>query len=361
MKRFLINALIFCLIGGLIGTAIISAKTQSASQSANGTAATTAKVTTTSGKTAAATEELIALLPASDLIATIDVGRAFNDLLPRLASLNIGGLDKMTREIQNFTIKTGIDPTKVQNAVLGLNLAGTQANGAFIVQGIEMDDKKIEAAMKAYNTEFKTTEYKGKQIFNIVSRVKSPSAGPLSLKTDETALSVLGQQKIVFGDLSAVKNVIDIHSGAMKGGVTTTMVGALKETRDTALVRFALNIPENLRQEASSQGDLFKSVATIKVILGTFDVASDFSLSLDTILRTAAQNEAAELESGLKGLVSLVRGFFGGSDPKTDVFGQLLDSVKIGSKVNDVSLSISLPRSLMDQFTKKPAVEEKKQ
>jgi hypothetical protein len=362
MKRFLSNALILCMIVGLqMSTVSISANAQSASQSTNGTATTTAKATASPAKAVTATDELIALLPASDLIATIDVGRAFNDLLPRLASLNVGGLDKMAKDIQDFTVKTGIDPSKIQSAVLGLSMTGTQANGAFIVQGIELDDKKIETAMKAYNAEFKTTEYKGKQIFNIVSKVKSPSAGPLSLKTDETALSALGPQKFVFGDLSAVKNVIDIQSGALKSGVTTTMLGALKETRDSALVRFAINIPENLRQEASNQGDLFKSVSTIKVILGTFDVANDFSLSLDTILRTTTQNEASELESGLKGLVSLVRGFFSGGDPKTDVFGQLLDLVKIGSKLNDVSLSISLPRSLIDQFTKKPATEEKKQ
>ena len=66
------------------------------------------------------------------------------------------------------------------------------------------------------------------------------------------------------------------------------------------------------------------------------------------------------LEDGLKGLVSLIKGIFGAGDPKTDFIGQLLDQIKIGSKVSDVSLSITLPRAMLDQLSKKPATEEKK-
>jgi hypothetical protein len=159
-----------------------------------------------------------------------------------------------------------------------------------------------------------------------------------------------------------VKQVIDIQAGAAKGGVSAAMAGAIKETRASALVRFAMNIPESLRSEAANQGDLFKSVAAIKIILGTFDVASDFSLSLDSIIRTASQNDATELENGLKGLVSLGRDIFAGGDPKTNLFAQLLDQVKIGSKISDVSLSINLPREILDQLTKKetPAPGDKK-
>jgi hypothetical protein len=175
-------------------------------------------------------------------------------------------------------------------------------------------------------------------------------------------VAALGGQRVAFGDLKMVKQVIDIQTGAAKGGVSPAMIGALNETRASALLRFALNIPENLRSEAANQGDLFKSVAAIKMILGTFDVASDLSLSLDTIIRTPTQNDATELENGLKGLVDLVRGIFGGGDQKSNVFSQLLDQVKIGSKASEVSFSISLPRALLDQLSKKetPPPAEKK-
>ena len=93
------------------------------------------------------------------------------------------------------------------------------------------------------------------------------------------------------------------------------------------------------------------------MVLGTLDMAADFSLSLDALMRTATSKDATELEDGLKGLVGLIRGIFGGGsgDAKMDAIGQLLDQIKIGSKLNDVSLSISLPRATLDQLLKKPA------
>ncbi len=309
----------------------------------------------------AAKDELLALLPTSDLIAAIDAGRTYNDLVPRLANVSAGGLDRLAKRIHEFAIKTGIDPSKVQHAVVGLKLNGTLATGAIIIQGIDVDEKKVEAAMKAYNAVYKPIDYKGKQIFTITSQIKSPSAGPLSIKTNETAVATLGQQRVVLGDLNVVKNIIDIQSGAAKGGINPAMSSALKETRDSALVRFAFDLPENLRQEASNQGDLFRSIATIKMILGTLDVAGDLSLSLDAIMRTPSQNDAAELESGLRGLISLGRGFLGGGDSNINLIGQILDQVRIGAKLSDVNLSFNLPRSIIDQLGKKPATEEKKQ
>jgi hypothetical protein len=302
------------------------------------------------------------MLPATDLIAVLDVGRAFNELLPKLASLTIGGVDKLAKSIQDFTLKTGVDPSRIQKVVIGVGMDSTQGSGVVLIHGIDPDSTQIEAVMKEFGSEFQTSDYKGITIYNVLTKAKGPSAGAFSLKTDDLALAALGRQRVAFGDMKAVKQVVDVQTGAAKGGVSAAMKSALNETRASALVRFALVVPETLRAEAANQGDLFKSVATIKVILGTFDVGSDLSLSLDSIIRTASQNDATELENGLKGLVGLGKDIFAGGDPKTNLYAQLLDQVKIGSKVNDVSLSISLSREIIEQLTKKetaPPAEKK--
>src|SRR5215475_726709 len=355
------NLLSLALVFSLVAAPALCANAQSAGPGrANGTAKTSA--TPNAAPTAATTDELMAMLPASDLIAVVDVGRAFNELLPKLAGITTGGLDKLVKSIQDFTQKTGVDPSKIRNAVLSFSMDGPQGTGVIIIQGIDPDAKQIEAVMREFGSEFKTSEYKGKTVFNVISNIKAPSAGPLSLKTDEVALAALGAQRVAFGDLKMVKQVIDIQTGAAKGGVSAAMTGALKETRASALVRFALNIPETLRAEAANQGDLFKSVAAVKMILGTFDVAGDLGLSLDAVIRTASQNDATELENALKGLIALGKDIFGSGDPKTNLISQLLDQVKIGAKINDVAVSISLPRALLDQLTKKetPPPAEKK-
>ncbi|HMY76900.1 MAG TPA: hypothetical protein PLQ88_34085, partial [Blastocatellia bacterium] len=115
MKKVFSSMLIFCLMASvaLAQSGAPPVKTQAVTA--------TAKTTIT----APATDELIGLLPASDIIATVDVGRLFNELLPRLANLQAGGLEKMAKELTDFTQKTGIDPSKVRNAVLGFSLEGT--------------------------------------------------------------------------------------------------------------------------------------------------------------------------------------------------------------------------------------------
>jgi hypothetical protein len=360
MRKIFSAALIFILITSALG----GANAQSAGQ--RRAPASKAEVVKTSAKSKAPSavieDELVAMLPATDLIAVLDVGRAFNELLPKLAGLSIGGVDKLAKSIQDFTLKTGVDPSRIQKVVLGVGMDSTQGSGVVLIHGIDPDSTQIEAVMKEFGSEFKTSDYKGITIYNVLTKAKGPSAGAFSLKTDDLALAALGRQRVAFGDMKAVKQVVDVQTGAAKGGVSAAMKSALNETRASALVRFALVVPETLRAEAANQGDLFKSVAAIKMILGTFDVAGDFGLSLDAVIRTASQNDATELENGLKGLVGLGKDIFGSGDPKTNLIAQVLDLVKIGSKVNDVALSISLPREILDQLAKKetPPPAEKK-
>jgi hypothetical protein len=308
---------------------------------------------------ASVADELVAILPPSDLVAVLDANRIFSELLPKLSELSAGGVDKLARRLATLKEKTGVDPTKIQGAVMGANMSSMTAPGIVILQGIELDAKQIEALALEYKAEYKTSDYKGKTIYNIITKKPAPSAGPVSLKTDELAVASLGNQRTALGDLAMLKATID---GPASGGpgVGPELVRALGETRASALFRFAVNPPESMRSQLTDQGDLFKSIAGIKMILGTFDAANDLSLSLDALMRTASQNEATELETSLKGLLMLVKGIFGGGDPKTDFIGPLLDQIKIGSKLNDVSLSISLPRSILEQLSKKATPAEKK-
>ena len=86
MHKFLNLALIICV--GMY-TAIVSASEQPGEQSANGKPAvtlTTAESGTTTATAVTTIDEPLGLLPASAVIAVIDAGRAFNELLPQQSS-----------------------------------------------------------------------------------------------------------------------------------------------------------------------------------------------------------------------------------------------------------------------------------
>src|SRR4051812_28903962 len=64
--------------------------------------------------------ELVALLPASDAVVTMDSGRFLSDALPRLLSGNQPLLAKMTASINEMQSKTGIDIRQFNNVAAGL-------------------------------------------------------------------------------------------------------------------------------------------------------------------------------------------------------------------------------------------------
>src|SRR5262249_19165700 len=144
MRNFFSAALIFNLIISAAGGSIAQAAAQKrvfrpmAGPAAGvvelGAAPTAPKTTPTGG--------LVAILPASDLIAVVDFGRAFNELLPKLAGLSVGGVDKLAKSIQDFTLKTGIDPSKIQSAAVSMTMDGSQGIGVIIIQGIDPNPKQ---------------------------------------------------------------------------------------------------------------------------------------------------------------------------------------------------------------------------
>lgn len=310
----------------------------------------------------AVADELVGLLPPSDLVASLDVKRMFSEIIPKSGEISAGGVDRLVKGLTEFKNRTGIDPAKVQGAVLGAKLDSLEAPAVIVLQGVDVDAKQVEAAAAAYKAEFKTSEYKGKTLYSLMLKTAAPSIGPVSLKIDALTLVSLGNQRIALGDLALVKTMIDAQTGGPKAGISPEIGKALSETRATALIRFAANLPASVRSQLADQGDLFNSIAGIKMMLGTIDAAADLSLALDMNMRTASQPAAGELENSLKGLLVLVKGIFGtgGGDGKNDWIGQLLDRVTVTSKASDVSLGLAVPRSVLDQLSKKPATAEKK-
>jgi len=95
MRKLSSLALVFGLI---VGAAIIGANAQSSGRAAkSGPEANKPAAPNAATAPSASVDELMELLPASDLIAALDVNRAFNELLPKLAGISTGGVDKLAK------------------------------------------------------------------------------------------------------------------------------------------------------------------------------------------------------------------------------------------------------------------------
>jgi len=335
-----------------------------------------------------AADDTVALLPKSDVVIVLDAGRLLNDVLPKIKAAWPQASEKPLKEMDDFISKTGIDVYKVKTVSIGLNMfGGGNVAGAMIFDGLTLNQKMIDAALKEEKAEkTSTVSYKGKTIY-VYSKSKKDEgqkdktseadktkptappfkenaadgiAGSVGMKLDDnTAFAQLDQNRVVLGDQDQVKTVIDALSGPANPAnlISSTLSGALRETKSTSILRFAINLPDSARQWLAAQ-DYFKDMATMKMIFGTLDVSDDLSLSLDAKARTGSSEEATKLEAALNGLLAIGKMMTGGNeDPKMKLASQFLNQIKLGTQTTDDSLAITVPRSFYDEILKeqKPA------
>ncbi len=301
----------------------------------------------------ASVESLLALLPDSDVVAVIDMPRAARELLPLLKMIDLAGISKLAADFEEFAALAALDPAKISSAVLAVKMEGLKVRGGvLIVEGIELDSKAMEAAASTKRWKFQTVDQQVRPIYRIER--PAPAADPAATaKSDELFFAALGSKRAVAGDIASVKNVLrnlPDTSAIAPPAPNVTLQAALKQANPSSLARFALALPADLRQLLDGQGDLFKQLAAVKVIFGTLDMTSDKSAAIKAMLSTNSRDEATQMEASLKSLVALGKSFLGG-----DQIAQLLDQVQIGVQESDVSLSLVIPKALLDQLTKSPS------
>jgi hypothetical protein len=293
----------------------------------------------------ASVDDLLALLPESDLVAIVDIPRAFKELLPTLKSLDLGGSGAIVSDIEEFFPAAGIDPAKVTAAVGGIRLAGLSVRGiTLITEGIDLDPKIMAVAAVKKNWKFEST-VPGGQVYKLTTTA-SVAAAPA--QTAELFFASLGAKRFAVGDNEGVQAALANVAGAKKGASATHVAG-LKLTNPSSLLRLALVIPRDLRELLDSQGDLFKQLAAVKVIFGIADLTSDQSIAIKANLSTNSKEDATLLEGSLKSLVTLGKSFLGADGGQ---IAQLLDQVKTGTSEADVVLSLMIPKALIDQLAK---------
>ncbi len=208
MHKFLNVALIICV--GMC-TAIVSASKQPGEQSANGKPAatlTTAKSAATTATAATAIHEPLGLLPASDVIAVIDAGRAFNELLPQQSSSQradavTGDPENLKRFVGAWKQEPPPDPINDVAQTLTFKIEG----GKLICMERQLSYRYVKGEFFRDHDEFRPTgelKVKGKTVSWRARRLKNLGEGVdiqtrVTLTSDnEAVMDYIGE--IVEGD-----------------------------------------------------------------------------------------------------------------------------------------------------------------
>jgi hypothetical protein len=339
MKRYLSWACALLLIISTTGAGLSS----NATERVNEKAATARR---------GAVDEALSLLPPSDLIAEVNAGRFFHELLPRLAAILPGTTVTLIADLNEIISKTGVDLSGLKTAVIGgkAQAEGLKGSLVAIVQGLELDPKRAEEAVKNEGGEFRSLEHQDQPIYLVALKPRGELKPEKAVeKGTELAFASLGPRGTVLGDLAGVKSVLEAQADPSKRGSNAALIQALKEINTSGLIRFAADLPATARQGLSQMGDLFKQLAEVKMISGTLDLTSDLGASLEARLRTSSPNEATQLETNLKSLILFGKSLLGGNqNARLQTISQLLDQIKISTRSADVSVSILVPSSLLE-------------
>lgn len=294
-------------------------------------------------------DRLVGLLPPADLIGVLDVPTLLTDLLPRLDRLGVKGAAQFSPELAKIATQLGIEIKQLRGAAFALSLRSFEASGLVIMQGAEPDLRKIESLLRNYQLEFRTLEHEGVTIITLAKPLGTPSLGPFALSTADLAYASLGEGRVAIGELSQVRQAIERRQRPT--AAPTSQIVALREANPASLLRFAFTLSPEMREAANTQGDLFKSIAAVTVLVGDLQVAPDLAVTLNTLMRTPSAKEALDLEQGLKGLINLGRVLMANGDPNLTA---IINQVRVSIKDRDVSLRIALQASFIEQMTRKP-------
>ena len=306
---------------------------------------------------------IVQLLPAVDGIAVIDAKRFFSTTLPKALSANPALLGKITSGIEEMKTDTGVDIRRFEQMAVGMTAKpktpkGHEVDAVVIARGPFNSMSLIGAAKTAAKGRYREEKVGERTVYIFSSRAvvsqaqKQAPAGTDPAVVDkiaskaprETAVAVLDDNTVAFGDLILVRQTI----GAQKTAVSNELT-ALLAKNETAVVNFAGRMPGGLGTLVPLENDeLGKNIDSIRFVYGGADIVGD-AAALNVTARTLQSQQATSLLETLEGLQVLGKALLGGSKgPDKQVYARMIENAKFSTSGNEVTLNLQVPQSDID-------------
>ena len=304
--------------------------------------------------------DLVALLPASDGVVSLDVRRFLNDALPSLLAANQPLMAEVTKTIDEVRTKTGVDVRQFSSVAVGLTskprtgAKTPDVDAVVIARGDISSGAIIGAAKLAANAKYREERFGDKTIYifeakKIVADQTKKAGTPAAANkvadrvSSDMAVTALDANTLAVGDPNRVRETL-----TGKTRVAADLLG-LMATEGSPVVTFAGRVPADARSLMPVDNDeLGKNIASIKYVFGNVDFSAGNAI-LHAAARTPQPAQAKSLLETLEGLQMVGKAFLGaakGADK--EVFARMLDNAKFTTRGSDVMLDLSVPQSDID-------------
>jgi hypothetical protein len=300
--------------------------------------------------------DLVALLPASDGVVTLDVKRFFNDALPMLLSKNQPMLAEITGKITEFASKTGVDIRQFDSVAVGVTARKREGvknydfDPVMIARGDINSGALIGAAKLAANGKYREERVGEKTVYIFDAKKitedhnKNNSANKvIDHVSSEVAVTAIDSTTLAFGDPVRVRQTLE-----GKTRVGADIIALLANTASPVMT-FAAKAPEGLASFVPVDNDeLGKSIASIKYLFGNVDVGAG-NATVHAAARTIQPAQAKSLLETLEGLQMIGKAFLGSAKGEDkEVFARMIDNTKFSTRGSDVMLDLSVPQTDID-------------
>ncbi|HEY0099915.1 MAG TPA: hypothetical protein VGB76_13285 [Pyrinomonadaceae bacterium] len=346
MKKYFCVLTLACAVA-LAAATPTPGQTGNGRRAANSSPASTARAQ--QGTTAAATG-LLASLPTSDAVLSVDVRRLLSDALPRAYNNNPAELTRINSEIDKFRTSTGLDARSVERLVVGVSYRQTTA-GKTLVETVAIARGNFRnASFAPSNRPVQEQKHAGKtiQIYSVDEQVKL--IGLLNMRVTDVAVAMLDANTIAVGKLERVRAAIDAQAGR---GRVAPEITALATRDANALVGMGGNVPASLTQNLD-MGNISKSIASVRQFYSTLGTTAN-GFNMLTALRTENASAAQSLSTMIAGLKQLAP-FALGQMPaaRQRPLRSLVENTRVNTEGNDVLITLELAQvdvaALIDAF-----------
>lgn len=302
--------------------------------------------------------QLVAVLPASDGIMSVDVKRLLSEALPQILSANQPELTRILGKFDEIKTKTGIDLRRFEQVAVGVK-ANQVSPSKFEFEPIILARGSYDAgALVALAKLASKGKYREEKIGNrtiyifsikeILEENKPQSKGSFmdtilgklfNSTNSEFALTAYDTTTLAFGSIARVRETIE-----GKTRVDNQLLDLVYRNQ-TAVMSFGANMPKGMSGFFDlDNAEIDKNIDVIKQIYGTMNVTGNTTNVLVTA-KTLKNEEAEDLELFLKGIAEVGKILIGsskGADKK--VYARMIENAKISRQANEVSMDLQVPQ-----------------
>lgn len=320
-------------------------------------ASITASAARSSTKTGQAADSLLAMMPDGDGVVAINVAQLNRQLQSILASKPEMAA-KLQKQFDDIVAETGLDIRSIDSLVAGVSLgSGSKSPEPLILVSGSFNQEQILASLtRKSGKKWKAKTYNGQKIY---SEVVKKNARKSAKSSKSSSLTFFDNQTIAFGSLTSVRHSIDARAGVHASMLqNSTLMTAYNQANLAGSIRFAFNVPEELRQrlgDANGAGSILKPLAAVTQVVGSADL-NDSGLLANVSLITGSDKEASDVVNLINTGLALLRMTLGSNPDATNLLAVLngITNTQAGNAANlTVNVPADLIRSLLDQIKSK--------